>query len=74
MLVNDKISQEKGKKFNADEFFDNLDKDFHKKIQKFTSDLNKYFYEPVISFESGEEQVTLFVELDPYAESIEQRV
>jgi hypothetical protein len=50
MLVNDKISQGKGKKFNADEFFDNLDKDFHKKIQKFTSDLNKYFYEPVISF------------------------
>jgi hypothetical protein len=36
--------------------------------------MNKYFYEPIIVLGAGEDQVTMFVEMDPYAQSAEHRV
>jgi hypothetical protein len=36
--------------------------------------MNKYFYEPIISFDAADDKITMFVELDPYAETIENRV
>lgn len=51
--MNEKIANTKGKRYSAEEFFDNIgDGEYWRRMQKYTSELNSYYYEPMLEFDS----------------------